>query len=49
MAPRTRKQVAKRRPKNVLGGAAGIEEHGQHQIEQEPEVEVIQQPIQKQG
>lgn len=49
MAPRTRKQVAKRRTNNVPRDVDGMEENGHHQIEQEPEAEVSQQPIQKQG
>ncbi|XP_057772090.1 uncharacterized protein LOC130991736 isoform X2 [Salvia miltiorrhiza] len=48
MAPRTRKPVAKRRPSQVSRDGGGMEEHGQLQNEQEPEMEVRQQPIQKQ-
>ncbi|XP_047975996.1 putative mediator of RNA polymerase II transcription subunit 26 isoform X2 [Salvia hispanica] len=47
MAPRTRKPVAKRRSNHVSRDEGGVEEHGQEQNEQEPELEVSQQPIQK--
>ncbi|XP_042037024.1 uncharacterized protein LOC121783049 isoform X1 [Salvia splendens] len=48
MAPRTRKPVAKRRSNHVSRDEGGVEEHGKEQNEQEPELEVSQQPIPKQ-
>ncbi|XP_042064201.1 uncharacterized protein LOC121807934 isoform X1 [Salvia splendens] len=47
MAPRTRKPVAKRRSNHVSRDEDGVEEHGQEPNEQELELEVGQQPIQK--
>ncbi|XP_057804697.1 uncharacterized protein LOC131020066 isoform X3 [Salvia miltiorrhiza] len=49
MAPRKRKPVAKRRSNRVLRDGDEMEEHGLQQNEQEPDLEVSQQPIQKQA